>query len=208
MRRGAKVNKTIASVGAMIVTITTVLFAIGMLISFDSGCYFVCMFLAMGYIMMAAGLCNESDEAHKVAAQVGMIFAGIYATFILIVYFAQITTVRLELLNEQAIKIIDYSRGGLFFSYDLLGYGMMAISTFFVALTINAKTKVDKWLKRLMMLHGSFFFLCFIMPMTGVFSTMSNGETNIGGVVALEFWCAYFIPIGILAYIHFIKAER
>ena len=54
----------------------------------------------------------------------------IYAVMILLVYFAQTTAVRLGSLDEQAMKILDYSRGGLYFSYDLLGYGMMALSTF------------------------------------------------------------------------------
>lgn len=199
-------NKTIASIGAMIVTVSVLLFAICMLIPFNFGSYFVCMLLPIGYIMMTAGFCDESDEKHRVAANVGMTFAAIYAILIFIVYFAQTTAVRLDSLDEQATRMLDYSRGGLFFSYDLLGYGMMALSTFFVGLTIDAKT--DKCLKYLMMIHGVFFFGCFIMPMTGVFSSMSNGETNIGGVIALEFWCAYFIPIGILSLIHFKKGNR
>ena len=201
-------NRTIARVGAMIVTISVLLFAICMLIPFDFGSYFVCMLLPIGYIMMTAGFCYESDENHKVAANTGMIFAAIYTVFVLIVYFAQTTTVRLDSLSEQAMQIINYSRGGLFFSYDLLGYGMMALSTFFVGLTIDAKTKADKWLKYLMMIHGIFFFGCFIMPMTGVFGSMADGETNIGGVIALEFWCAYFIPVGILSIIHFRKKNK
>lgn len=76
------------------------------------------------------------------------------------------------------MSILDYSRGGLFFSYDLLGYGMMALSTFFVGLTIDAKSKADKWLKYLMIIHGVFFFSCFIMPMTGVISSTASGESN------------------------------
>ena len=79
--------------------------------------------------------------------------------------------------------------------------------TFFVGLTINAKTKSDKWLKWLMIIHGVFFFGCFIMPMTGVFGSRSSGETDIGGVIALEFWCAYFTPIGILSLVHFRKGK-
>ncbi len=118
-------------------------------------------------------------------------------------YFAQTTAVRLGGLNEQAMRILDFSRGGLFFSYDLLGYGMMALSTFFLGLTIQAKTRADKWLKYLMIIHGVFFFGCFIMPMTGVFSSMANGETSAAGVVALELWCAYFAPVGVLAALHF-----
>lgn len=198
-------NRTIARAGAVIVTISVLLFAVCMLIPFDFGSYFVCMLLPVGYIMLAAGICDESDEGHRTAAHAGMIFAAIYAVLVFLVYFAQTTAVRLDSLGEQAMRILDYSKGGLFFSYDLLGYGMMALSTFFVGLTIDAKTKTDKWLKYLMMIHGIFFFGCFIMPMTGVFSSMSNGETNIGGVIALEFWCAYFTPIGILSILHFRK---
>ncbi|MCM1107408.1 MAG: hypothetical protein NC355_10745 [Blautia sp.] len=123
----------------------------------------------------------------------------------LLVYYAQTTAVRLDSLDGQAMQILNYSKGGLFFNYDLLGYGMMALSTFFLGLTIEAKTKADKWLKYLMMIHGIFFLSCFIMPMTGVFRSMSNGETNIGGVIALEFWCAWFTPIGILSILHFRK---
>lgn len=196
-------NQTVAKTGSVIVSITVLLFAVCMLVSFDFGSYFVCMLLPIGYIMMTAGFCQESDEQHKVAANAGMMFAAIYAVLVFLVYFAQTTAVRLDSLNEQAMRILDYSRGGLFFSYDLLGYGMMALSTFFVGLTINAKTKADRWLKYLMMIHGVFFFGCFIMPMTGVFRSMSNGDASIGGVIALEFWCAYFFPVGILAYRHF-----
>lgn len=201
-------NRTIARIGAIIVTITVLLFAVCMLIPFDFGSYFVCMLLPIGYIMMIAGFCHESDENHRVAANVGMIFASVYAVLVFLVYFAQTTAVRLGSLGEQAMQILNYSKGGLFFSYDLLGYGMMALSTFFVGLTINTKTKAAKWLKYLMMIHGIFFFGCFIMPMTGVFSSMANGETNIGGIIALEFWCAYFTPIGILSIIHFSRKEN
>ena len=107
-----------------------------------------------------------------------------------------------------ALRILDYSQGGLFFSYDLLGYGMMALSTFFIGLTIEAETKADKWLKYLLIIHGVFFVGCFIMPMTGVFRSMASGENSMGGVLALEFWCAYFTLIGILSWLHFSKMEQ
>lgn len=201
-------NRRISSIGALTVAVTVLLFAVCMLISFNFGSYFVCMLLPIGYIMMAAGFCDESDRKHRVAANVGMIFAAVYAVLVFLVYFAQTTSVRLDSLNEQAIRILDYSRGGLFFSYDLLGYGMLALSTFFVGLTIDARTRADKWLKYLMLIHGLFFLSCFIMPMTGVFSSMSDGENNMGGVIALEFWCAYFIPVGLLSFIHFTKGSK
>ena len=196
-------NRTIAKAGAWTVVITVILFAVCMLIPFNFGSYAVCILLSIGYVLMAAGFAAESDAEHRVAAVSGMAFAAIYAVLIMLVYYAQTTTVRLEQLNVQAAQLLDYSRGGLLFNYDLLGYGMMALSTFFLGLTIRADNSADKWLRRLMLIHGIFFLSCFIMPMTGMFSSMSGGETSMGGVIALEFWCAYFIPIGILSVRHF-----
>lgn len=196
-------NRMIAKIGAAIVTVTVFLFAVCLAIDFTFGSYFVCMFLPMGYIMMAAGLQNESEKDRRVAANIGMVFSAVYAVLILLVYFAQTTTVRLENLTEQARSIIDFRRGGLIFNYDLLGYGMMALSTFFMGLSMKAENKADKWLKALMMIHGVFFAGCFLMPMTGMFSGMANGQTSNSGVIALIIWCVYFLPIGILAYKHF-----
>jgi len=153
--------------------------------------------------MMAAGFHYESAEGFQVSANLGMAFSVIYAVLIFLVYFAQTTTVRLEKMSEQAIKILDYQRGGLLFNYDLLGYGMMALSTFFIGLSIKSDSKADKWLKYFMMIHGIFFIGCFIMPMTGVFTNMASGGNRNGGTIALLFWCAYFLPIGVLSFRHF-----
>lgn len=198
-------NRIIPRIGSMIVTAAVVLFALCLIINFPFGSYLVCMFLPIGYIMMAAGLHYESGENRRVAANTGMAFAAVYAVLIFLVYFAQTTSVRSGGLSEQAQGILDFQRGGLMFSYDLLGYGMMALSTFFMGLSVQADSRADRWMKTLMMIHGVFFFGCFIMPMTGVFAGMPDGRTSIGGVVALVAWCAYFLPIGILACRHFGK---
>ena len=199
-------NKLISKIGAVIVTITVFLFAVCLLTDYSFGSYLVCMFLPIGYIMMAAGFHYESCEEQRVAANIGLIFSAIYAVLIFLVYFAQTTSVRLDDLSQQTMRILDFKRGGLLFNYDLLGYGIMALSTFFIGLSIKSSCTADKWLRSLMMIHGIFFVGCFIMPMTGIFSGMSSGETSIGGVIALVIWCVYFLPIGALAYRHFGKA--
>ena len=56
----------------------------------------------------------------------------------------------------------------------------------------------------MMTAHGAFFPGCFFLPMTGMFTGMAE-EGGSGGTVALLCWCAYFLPIGILAYRHFHK---
>lgn len=196
-------NRKVSMAGSAIVTISVFLFAVFLIVDKSFWSYLVCMILPIGYIMTAAGLCRECAEDRRVPANIGLIFSAVYAVLILLVYFAQTTTVSHESLSEQATSILAYDKGGLLFNYDLLGYVMMALSTFFIGLSLKAETKADKWLKYLMMIHGFFFISCFVMPMTGIFVNMSRGGS--GGTVALLIWCVYFLPIGILSYIHFAK---
>ena len=200
---GDVLNKSIPKIGSAIVAASVFLFALCMLVDYPFGSYLVCMFLPIGYIMMTAGFQNECSDERRVSANIGLVFSAIYAVLIFLVYFAQTTSVRQETLTEQAIRLLDYQRGGLLFNYDLLGYGMMSISTFFVGLSIQADGAADQWLKYLLMIHGVFFIGCFIMPMTGVFTNMASGESGKGGTIALLIWCIYFLPIGVLAYKHF-----
>ena len=195
-------NKKIGIIGSIINAVTVLAFAICMMADFNYGSYFVCIFLALSFIMMVASFEHECIDDNKVAGKVAMLFAAIYATLIIIVYFTQCTSVVNDKLNGEALKILDYSNMGLMFNLDLLGYGMMALSTFFIGLTVNVKNKKDKVLKLLLLIHGIFFFGCIIMPMNGIF-VKSSGSTSIGGVVALEIWCAYFLPISVLSCIHF-----
>ena len=198
-------NMTISKVGSAIVTVTVFLFAMFLVIDFSMGSYFVCLILPIGFILMTAGLNNECEDDRKVAANIGLILAAVYSTFIMLVYFSQLTTVNNEQLNEQATKLLVFNKCGLIFNYDLLGYGVMALSTFFTGLSMKARDKADKWLKALMMIHGVFYFSCTFMPITGIFTKTSSSDNGIGGRIALVVWCVYFLPIGILAFLHFRK---
>lgn len=196
-------NRRIPRLGSAIVCATVFLFAVFLIADFSFGSYLACMFLPLGYIMMAAGFHHEAEEDRKVPANVGLVFSTIYATLILLVYFAQNTSVRLDGLGDDALRVLDFRRGGLIFNYDLLGYGMMALSTLFLGLSMRAGDRADLWLKRLLMLHGAFFLSCFFLPMTGMFSGMAGGGTSRGGILALVIWCVCFLPVGALAYRHF-----
>lgn len=200
-------NKTVAKVGSAVTTATVFLFAIFLIINFSMGGYFVCLILPIGFIMMTAGLHNETESDRKVAANIGLVLAAVYAVFIMLVYFTQLTTVNNEQLNEQASKLLKFNSFGLIFNFDLLGYGLMALSTFFTGLAMEPKNKADKWLRALMMIHGVFYLSCTFMPMTGMFSKMSSGGDGLGGRLALVAWCVYFLPIGILSFVHFGKQK-
>ena len=198
-------NRILAKVGSGIVTVTVFLFALFLIINYSMGSFFVCLILPLGFIMMTAGIHNECESDRKVAANIGLTLAAVYCTFIMLVYFTQLTTVNNEQLTEQAANLLEMGKCGLIFNYDLLGYGIMALSTFFTGLSMKAKNKTDKWLKALMMIHGVFYFSCTFMPITGMFSKMSSDGDGLGGRLALVAWCVYFLPVGILSFLHFRK---
>ena len=195
-------NRKIGMIGSLVNAFTVLMFAVFLLADWSFGYFFVCIFLALGFVCMVSALDAEGTDQTKAAGRMALVFAGMYATLILIVYFTQCTTVLNEKLGEEASRILDYSYMGYMFNLDMLGYGLMALSTFFIGLTVNVKNKKDKVLKILLLVHGLFFPGCLIMPMTGIF-TRSNGSGSKGGVIALEIWCLYFLPIGITAFLHF-----
>ena len=134
-------NKTLSKTGSAIVTVTVFLFALFLLIDFSMGSYFVCLILPIGFIMMTGGLQNECESDRKTAANIGLILAAVYGTFIMLVYYSQLTTVHNEQLNEQAAKLLKFNKFGLIFNYDLLGYGVMALSTFFTDVLRRRRTR-------------------------------------------------------------------
>lgn len=180
--------------------IAVICFAISMLFGFDNGGYFSSMFIAFSFVPMICGYAYFSEKNAKLAGYVSVAFAAIYTAVILLVYFAQLTTVRLNDLTQQAAVLLDFQQCGLLFHYDLLGYAVMSLATFFAGLTVKPQTKTDRWLKYLLMVHGVFFISCLIMPMLGIFKADSPAWI---GVAVLEFWCFYFCPISILSFLHF-----
>lgn len=193
-------NKKIGVYGAVVNLAAVFCFALSMLSGFNYGSYFSSMFIAFSFVLMMCGYAYFAKKEVKLAGYVSVAFSAIYAAIILLVYFAQLTTVRLNDLTQQAAVLLDFQQCGLLFNYDLLGYGVMSLATLFAGLTIKPQTKTDKWLKYLLMVHGVFFISCLIIPMLGLFK--ADNPTWIG-IAVLEFWCLYFCPISILSFLHF-----
>ena len=195
-------NKKVGMISAVVNACAVCAFALSMLFDFDFGGYLVSMLIAFSFIPLICAFAAYGSAETRVLHNTAMLFAAMYATFILLIYFAQVTTVRLGDLSESARALIDYQQFGLFFNYNLLGYGFMSLSTFFVGLAIVVKSKSDRILKWLLQIHGVFAISGLVIPMLGLFHQDMQGADWIG-VAVLLFWCVYFIPIGILSFLHF-----
>lgn len=199
------INRKIGMYCSIINLISVIGFAISMLLGFNMGSYFCSMFIAFSFVPMTCGYAHFAENSRKLAGYIGMAFSAMYATIIVLVYFAQLTTVRMSELTEPVKMILDFQKMGLMFNYDLLGYALMALATFFAGLTVKADLKTDKWLKYLLMVHGILFVSCLILPMLGLFKADSPAWI---GVAVLEFWCLYFSPISVLSFLHFLKCRE
>ena len=198
-------NRKIGAYSSVVNFIAVICFALSMLFRFDYGSYFFSMFIAFSFVTMMCGYAYFAEKGAKLAGYVSVTFAVIYTTIILLVYFAQLTTVRLNDLTQQAAILLDFQQCGLLFNYDLLGYAVMSLATLFAGLTVLSQTKADRWLKYLLIIHGVFFITCLIFPILGLFKADSPAWI---GVVVLEFWCIYFCPISILSYLHFSNCKE
>lgn len=196
----------VGAAAALVNAVSVTAFALSMLCGFDFGSYLASMFIAFSFVPLVCAYCTAAAKAKKGAALTAAVFAGIYAALILLVYMTQLTAVRAGDLSYEASSLLDFRAFGLFFGYDLLGYGVMALSTFFAGLALTPQTRADKWLRGLLLGHGAFFLPCLIMPMTGVFAAAAGAELI--GTLLLTCWCAYFMPVGVLSFVRFYRRCR
>ena len=116
-------NRAIGRAGAGITGLAVLCFAACMPARFDFGSYVACMFLAFGFLMMTAGFRAECPEERRAAGDLGMAFACVYAVLVLLVYFAQVTAVRLDALGGTALGGLDYPGGFSLFLFVRPGGG-------------------------------------------------------------------------------------
>jgi hypothetical protein len=203
-------NERFGFYAAWAAAIATALFALFMLIpdkrTSDILPYGASMFISLGYLCLTCAFASTARPERKAVAYAGIGWAAVYAAYINLVYYTQLTTVLHGTASEGVLQAIVYRPGSWFFNMDLFGYGIMCLSSFFVALSIAVETKADKWLRTLLLLHGVFAIGCVVLPVLNVLGPEQNAEAgNQIGTIALVFWCIYFIPIMVLAAGYFKK---
>ena len=99
-------NKKIGVYGSIANFIAVICFALSMLFGFNYGSYFSSMFIAFSFVLMMCGYAYFAEKKAKLAGYVSVAFAAIYTVIILLVYFAQLTTVRLNDLTQQAAILL------------------------------------------------------------------------------------------------------
>ena len=195
-------NRTVGVSSSLVNLLGVLGFAVCMLAGSLAGSYLSSIFIAFGFVGMTAAFAAGAPENRKAAGYAALGFGAMYALCNGAVYFAQLTAVLPGKVPAPAVDLLDYRRFGLLFDMDMLGYCLMAVATFFAGLSFTPHNTAGRWLRGLLLVHGVFAVSCFVMPMLGVFTPdMPGGEWI--GTLALEGWCLYFAPVGVLSVLHF-----
>lgn len=199
-------NKKIGFISSVVMSCAVAVFLICLIVALfapnaftENLSYGVCAVLSWGYVAAACAYSCYAKKGDSAAAKIGVSIGVIYSTIISVVYFTQITTVLHKSADEKILEALAFTAAGSWmFNIDLLGYGLLAISTFFVGLTLKPENKADKALKILLMLHGA-FCVCMFVPVLPLPATNQGA----GGTIALIGWCMFFLPICILSAVYF-----
>ena len=81
---------------------------------------YIPIFLFIMYRSFKKNINQFADVCCSVLGYIAVAFSAVYTTIILLVYFAQLTTVRFNDLTQQAAALLDFQQCGLLFNYDLL----------------------------------------------------------------------------------------
>jgi hypothetical protein len=179
--------------------VCTLLFALLILLDFIVKTimfqFVVCFFLAVSYVIAANALCSVASPKLKFWGQAAVSFAVMYAVFICLVYYSQLTVVRQGLVPKESLPLIEFTPGTWLFAVDMLGYTFLALSTIAAAFLFGKKG-LERSIRVLLIIHGALAIPVSIFPALPLFGTAAAVHSaNLGGSLALLAWCAVFAPI-------------
>ena len=154
-------------------------------------------FLAFSYLILAVSIHNFVPQHRKIFSHVGLVLAILYAALIIIVYYVQLTFVIPNLIRntvEEISVFIFIPFNSFLFALDVLGYGIMNLSTLFFAFAFE-KTGPEKWIRYFLIMNGVLF------P-TNLFSMLFPP------LLILDFPWAITFPVSMILLAKFFKQQN
>jgi len=155
--------------------------------------YATSMGVAISLVTLAAA--NEvcvKDEAKLVYAKLATPFAAIYCTYVCLVYFTQLTFVRLADASPEALSIVAFEPNRtVFYALDMLGYGFMSVAVFWIGLSLP-HSLVQKLMIAVAILGGT----CVAVPFLPSLYEEANDEmSSVTDVASLVVWAGSYVPV-------------
>jgi hypothetical protein len=158
--------------------------------------------IAICFLIMVISNDAFVTENNRIFSNLSKSFAIIYCTLICIVYYTQISFVRLGSPSTEVLSIVAYSPPKTaYFALDILGYFFMSISVLFLSFTVEG----NRLLKTSLLIMGIWGLTCVIVPLLPFLYENSDKESDIFGVIVLSLWSILFIPLSVLLAMNFHK---
>lgn len=147
--------------------------------------------MGIAICFLSLTIANESFTSSKMYARLSIAFAIIYCTLVCIVYYTQLSFVRLGSPSPEALSIVAYTPPRTaFFALDILGYFFMPLSVFFLGLTMDT----GLLLRKLLMSMGLWGGTCIAVPLLPFFYEQSDSSSDAVRIIALFLWSILFFP--------------
>jgi hypothetical protein len=128
--------------------------------------------LTLGYVVLMVCLHHYASQEKKVFSQIGLSFALISATALVIDYFVQVSVIQPSLLNGETdgIPILSqYNPHGVFIALEEVGYLIMSVSFFCVAPIFSSRSRLERAVR------WTFIISFFLMIISFVLISISYG---------------------------------
>lgn len=109
------------------------------------------MVLSLCYVALIAASHHYAVQDRKIYGNIGLSFAVISATILLVDYFVQIAVIQPSLLQgeTEGIAILtQYNPHGIFIALEEIGYLMMGLSFLCIAPVFSGKQRLEKTIRR------------------------------------------------------------
>jgi hypothetical protein len=130
---------------------------------------------------------------HAVYARLAVAFACVYCTLVCLVYFTQLSFVRLaQEPGPGVLSIVSFEPPRtVFFAIDMLGYFFMSLSVCCMGLTLPGGS-----LKRLFIILGLWGATCIAVPLLPfMYDESADKDSSEAGIASLVVWTLFFVPL-------------
>jgi len=107
--------------------------------------------LTLGYAALMIAIHNHVPEEKKILSQAGLFLTLMSATILAADYFIQFSVVPMSLMHgetEGLAMLIQYNPHGVFLALEELGYILMSLSFFCMALALPARDRLEVAIRR------------------------------------------------------------
>ena len=114
------------------------------------------LLLGLAFVVLMVSVHHAAEAPARLWSHVAIVFAGMYATLISIVYYVQLAFVipRIARNDAEGIELLLFEPFDSFlYAVDVYGYSLMSLATLFAA-AVFKRQGLERWIRRALIANG------------------------------------------------------